>query len=542
MPSATDSPSKTRIIARKLVSPITDTMGFFRQTSEAFGPLFIVLIGLVYFLQGFRVFIFGGAFNWYYRNEFKLNPGQVQAYTSTAMITWNIKMIYGLIFDNFPLVRRHDQPYMIFAAIMSLVGFVGLGVKEMSNTPQAALAYFWLALMGMAMADVIADAMVVKRARIAGQRGGANLQTFCWTMYFVGTLTGRPTAGAVAGSKGAGARTLIMYYYTAAAGLLVLAAFFLVEKPSNIKWSLKRFFFQLIRLVKGVLFNPKVLLPISWIVIRNGIVPDVSAGTDYWKAQEINIGADIQIYLTTSGDVLNIVALMIYARFFKETPFRKMFFWTQLFSAILLFSDVILVNRWNVKVGLPDIPFLIGSDAIYAIMDRLFSMPFLVLAAQLCPAELEAAFYATMTSLSNAGGNASIRFGSFLLNAFGVVINEAEDKIIFGPPEGQGPKDDYLKKLIWLRWGLAFVPLLLIFMVPNVASINPYDGEEGEGAEGVEGGEVPEMTVAEREALEEKAAQGDKLAQDKLAQQMVKDEAFRQTGEVKVDVVAKVGA
>ncbi|KAJ3063162.1 hypothetical protein HK102_008551 [Quaeritorhiza haematococci] len=422
---------------------------------------------------------------------------------------------------------------------MTLVGFVGLGVKQMSNTPESALAYFWLALMGMGMADVIADAMVVKRARMAGQRGGANLQTFCWTMYFVGTLTGRPTAGAVAGSKGAGARTLMMYYYTASAAILLAASFFLVEPPTHVKWSIKRFCYQFIRLVKGILFNMKVLLPITWIVIRNGIVPDISAGTDYWKAQEINIGADIQIYVGSAGDLLNIVALMIYARFFKTTPFRKMFFWTQLFSAALLFSDVILINRWNVKVGLPDIPFLIGSDAIYAIMDRLFSMPFLVLAAQLCPTEMEAAFYATLTSLSNAGGNISTRFGAFLLDQVGVVIDEESNKIVFGPPEGQGPKDDYLKKLIWIRFGLAFAPLLFIFMVPNVSSVDPH-GEEGAKDEMDEG--VPEMTVKEMEDLEKKAAEGDGLANKKLVQDAARVKAFRETGRDDVEKVAEVAA
>ncbi|KAJ3068537.1 hypothetical protein HK102_007150, partial [Quaeritorhiza haematococci] len=377
-----------------------------------------------------------------------------------------------------------------------------LGVRQLSPSPDAALAFFWMALMGMGMADVIVDAMVVKKAQQAGQRGGANLQTYCWVMYFIGSLIGRPTAGAVAGTKGEGARSLMLYYYNGSMVILIIAAFFLIEPPGHIKWSLKRFIRQIWRLIITVLFNFKVLLPIAWVLLRNAVVPDISAGYDYWKQQEAKIGANTQQYVGTVGDLLNIIALLTYARFFTETPFRKMFFWTQLIMACLLILDVIVINRWNTQIGIPDIPLLVTVDSLYSMMEKVFfTLPVLVLAAQLCPTEMEAAFYATMTSLANSGGNTSRRFGGWLLDRFGIVIDTANNNVVFGPVGGV--KDEYLKKLIWLRFGLAFTPLLLIwFMVPNVASINPYEEEEGkkgdEEGKGVEDGRADDVDLEKR--------------------------------------------
>ncbi|KAJ3080418.1 hypothetical protein HK102_003073, partial [Quaeritorhiza haematococci] len=352
----------TSFQARQLIIeaglPLGD-LNQYPEGSKVHGTVFIIMIGFVYYLQGFRNYVFGDAFDWYYRHGFSLDPGVVQSYKSTAKITWNIKMLYGLVFDNFPLLKRHHQPWLMISAIVSFIGFLGLGIPEMSKTPDSTLAFFWFALMGMAMADVITDAMVVKRARLAGQRGGANLQTFCWILLYVGSITGRPTSGTLTGKSGEGSRDLMKYVYTTSAGLLFLAAIFLTEKPGNVKWSVKRTIYQIWRLIKGVLLNTKVLFPISWIVFSNAIVPDVSSGMAYWKLDVIDIGADVQSYIDTAADLFAMFGLGIYAAYFTRVPFRTIFAVTQIISATLLISDNVLFYRWNTKIGIPDIVFML---------------------------------------------------------------------------------------------------------------------------------------------------------------------------------------
>jgi hypothetical protein len=97
-----------------------------------------------------------------------------------------------------------------------------------------------------AMSDVIADAMVVKKARIAGEDGGASLQTFCWVMLNIGSLIGRPVAGFVNGEDGSGSRTLLGTVYTLTACLNVAAALWIVEEKGNVTWSVKRLLNQVL--------------------------------------------------------------------------------------------------------------------------------------------------------------------------------------------------------------------------------------------------------------------------------------------------------
>ena len=50
-----------------------------------------------------------------------------------------------------------------------------------------------------------------------------------------------------------------------------------------------------------------------------------------------------------------------------------------------LFSQLILISRLNVQLGLPDVAFAIGDDAILEVSRELLAMPMMVMMAALCP-------------------------------------------------------------------------------------------------------------------------------------------------------------
>ncbi|KAJ3086768.1 hypothetical protein HDU96_004764, partial [Phlyctochytrium bullatum] len=154
-------------LGRKFNQIGQDIKAFFVQAIKTQGLDFFLIISATYFLQGFRNYVFGGAITWYMGQVIGLGPAQIQSASSTIRITWNIKFIYGLIFDNIPILGRHDHPYYILSALLGLASFIALGIEGSAPSESAATGLFFCALMAMAMCDVIADAMVVKRARIA---------------------------------------------------------------------------------------------------------------------------------------------------------------------------------------------------------------------------------------------------------------------------------------------------------------------------------------------------------------------------------------
>ena len=105
----------------------------------------------------------------------------------------------------------------------------------------------------------------------------------------------------------------------------------------------------------------------------------------------------------------------------------------QLLVILVQFMDLILVLRWNLYMGLPDIVqlgqqrhhledvntaimkdpsqrsvdvavrFFIGDETFDTAVERTFYVPLVVLAYKVCPAHLEATIFATLMGTSNIG-------------------------------------------------------------------------------------------------------------------------------------------
>ncbi|KAJ3211174.1 hypothetical protein HDU67_004733 [Dinochytrium kinnereticum] len=473
MPATTNN-SNVSIMGRRINQTGKDIKQFFTTAAT-------------YFLQGFRQYVFSGAITWYMGKVLGMSSAQIQSAKTTIQITWNIKFLYGLVFDNFPILGRHDHPYYIISALLGLASATGL---------------FFVALMAMAMCDVIADAMVVKRARLAGSRDGAALQTWCWIMFYVGYIVGTPVAGTIVGEDGSGARRLMHYVYAPLSAALLVLSFFIKEQPSGRKATPYGLITGIWRLIQGIVLNTKVLLPAIWILLRGMLVPNIDPAWIFWLGN-IDIGADQQSYIDASGGISGIIGLLVFGAFFTKVPFRRIFFVVQLIVATFGILDIALFKGWNRRIGIPDIAFLAGSQNIQEVIGQLASMPFLIMAAQMCPADIEASYYAGLTSISNGGNNAANKIGGLLLEKLSIDKGfDASGQRVFDLTN--------LETALWIRFGMAFVPCLLVFLLPDSAAVDPH-GEMAKEAE-VYG----QITAAERDELEAKAAEGDEEARKKL--------------------------
>ncbi|KAJ3093390.1 hypothetical protein HDU97_009806, partial [Phlyctochytrium planicorne] len=246
-----------------------------------------------------------------------------------------------------------------------------------------------------------------------------------------------------------------------------------------------------------------VLLPAIWIVLRGALVPDIAPAWNYWL-RNIEIGANDQSYIDASGGISGIIGLLIFAKWFTKTKFRRIFFVVQFIVGVVGILDIALYKGWNKSMGVSDMVFLAGSQNIQEIIGQLASMPFLIMAAQMCPADIEATYYAALTSLSNGGNNAAVRWGGLLLGLYGV--DKGRD------PVTQRKVFDLanLETVMWIRFALTFAPCLFVFLLPDASAVDPHGEMEKEAD--VYG----QITAAERDELEAKAADGDAEAKKRL--------------------------
>merc|ERR1712072_243493 len=106
--------------------------------------------------------------------------------------------------------------------------------------------------------------------------------------------------------------------------------------------------------------------------------------------------------------------------------------------AVLSVSDLMIFTRTNVRLGLPDHAFVLGSSVLGTIIGQWMWMPGIVIMSQLCPKGMEATMYALLAGCHNLGNTISSNFGAVLMIYLGVKPHG---------DEGGGPDTEYFKNL-----------------------------------------------------------------------------------------------
>ena len=159
------------------------------------------------------------------------------------------------------------------------------------------------------------------------------------------------------------------------------------------------------------------------------------------------------------------IGVVTYYKFFRHTKFRWIFGVSQVVTAVLLLADAILLLRLNIKFGIPDVPFLFTTTAFNEVVNRLNAMPFLVMAAQLCPDNMEATFFAALMSVSNTGSTLSQYLSAEILRRCKVDVKD-----LVTLPERQ-------LQVVFIRSALVMIVCFALPLLPNTSSLSSTNVE-----------------------------------------------------------------
>ena len=90
-------------------------------------------------------------------------------------------------------------------------------------------------------------------------------------------------------------------------------------------------------------------------------------------------------YIGAVTTVAQASGALFYRLCLKRFTLRRLFLVIVVASSLLQLSQLILISRLNVQLGLPDVAFAIGDDAILEVSRELLAMPMMVMMAALCP-------------------------------------------------------------------------------------------------------------------------------------------------------------
>lgn len=492
---------------------------------HAFGPHAIGAVTNVYFLvKGIVVHLMQAIMLPLFQVVFKASQGEYQNYINIALMAWGAKPVVGLLSDVVPIAGFHKRTYMLLAALMSASACLAITGTTTASTgnftgAKAAAAFFFVVNLGCATLDLLTEGKY-SELMVTRPETGSSLVSWAWGCAMVGGAIAAVFEGPMAD---AGAGTIRAVLLTAG-GILVVSmwpifnnwfsepragprdAVMLKLKGHGrivgygIAMSIGSVSLAVIALLFGrgaqlvaVFINVVLLSSLSFYCLP----PIIAKANLYMFLKEalyVQIPGPLDFFFTAGpaciaggpafsytyyqtftaivGYITGGVGVWLFHRVFSTRSFRTVFLCTTAVKILSSVFDIVMVERWNVRAGIPDKLFYFLGDAIISsACGMLDFMPAVVLTSKLCTKGLESTLYAIMAGYSNFGQTVARSVGYYLATEVFVVKLDPEAAATATSEAGRRAACDHsqLSTLIFvahLALPLLSIPLVFI-LVPN---------------------------------------------------------------------------
>ena len=405
------------------------------------------LLPAVWFMAGFSRAVPGVAMRMLLISELRVEPAQQAVLGVWGGLPWNFKIFAAFLSDTVPLCGRRRVPYLGASLMLQLIAYCVLANGVDSVGALGALDFTQAC--GMVGVGTMADTLIVESMKRldAGSASFGDLQANCWIAMFVASLVGNALSGhlhATLGTRGVFALTALLKLL-----MLSLPATLSDAAGHRLLCTSRSKLVELRREIVDGASDPRVWKPVLFLFVFAACPTNADAWTSflYGRAEEPEhsaAAADATANTTARPHVLQPLHLdetvlgyvgvvttlsqaagaTLYRCFLKRLRLRPLFASIVAASSLLQLTQLVLIERVNVAVGVPDVAFVLGDDAVLEVSRELLAMPMMVMMAALCPDGAASTVFALLTSVQMAGATLSGSLSSGLTRAVGVRLGD----------------------------------------------------------------------------------------------------------------------
>eukprot|EP00928_Gymnodinium_smaydae_P095106 TRINITY_DN8124_c0_g1_i1.p1 TRINITY_DN8124_c0_g1~~TRINITY_DN8124_c0_g1_i1.p1 ORF type:complete len:621 (+),score=68.07 TRINITY_DN8124_c0_g1_i1:51-1913(+) len=449
------------------VSPMSKLNDFWTNLTNTFGTRFLQFLIVVY--CGVK----GVAFNTLTSVQLPVFQSlgvsgiKFQLAQVVLMTPWSMKSWIGVMSDCFPIGRYHKKGYMLLSSVIGVLGLFGLlsllkWQPDLNISPELGC---WLAAIQFLMInaqastfDLLSEGKYAELMRKSG--GGGEILTLVWGCFNAGALAGAVLVYLLIDRFGVPPLLWLCLIPMLLAAFMVMRRY-VPEEPAKSRRLLAlklksqpRLFTlaicmacgSLVLALAAALASTHVRLIITLVVsiVLNCLcfraMPRTLALSNCYmflsQAAYINISGPLGYYYTATDTcvadgphfsygyylaVSNFVGALAGGlgsclfQVMSTWTFRHAFCMTTLAQVFASLFDIVIVKRWNVRVGISDQSmYLFGDAAIGSLAVMLIMYPQALLTSRLCPRGVEATVYALLAGFQNFGQNVSSVLGAWL--------------------------------------------------------------------------------------------------------------------------------
>jgi folate/biopterin transporter len=372
----------------------------------------LIAILLIYFVQGI-LGLARLAVSFFLKDELGMSPAEVSAMLGIVALPWIIKPLYGFMSDGLPIFGYRRRPYILISGLLGTSAWVSLAT--IVHTPLAATGAIALCSLSAAVSDVIADSLVVERARKESVTDAGSLQSLSWGATALGGLI----TAYLSGSLLQHFSTQTIFLISASFPLILSATAWLIAEEKTTKRTDFETVKDQLKQLRQAVSQKTIWLPAAFLFLLQA-TPSSDSAFFFFTTNELGFQPEFLGRVRFVTSIAALVGVWLFQRFLKTVPFRVIFGWSTVIASALGMTTLLLVTHANRALGIDDQWFSIGDSLILTVIGQIAYMPLLVLSARLCPRGVEATLFALLMSITNLAGILSHEGGAVLTHLLGI--------------------------------------------------------------------------------------------------------------------------
>jgi hypothetical protein len=395
----------------------------------------------------------------------ELGATEAQQITMSQVVTLpaTIKMIFGFVSDNYPILGYRRKPYMLLGWLLaSGIILVLLLSSNLSMSydddclpipPTDAPSLQWLGScffifgIGMWLADVMADSLVAEKARLEPLAIRGSLQSTCYACRFFGIAVAAPVSTFLYGSTYGPASIVTLIF---SIPLIMPLLLYMLQEERN--YPVRPVKDQCAEIWKTVC-SRSAWQPMAFMFVFNLMQVSNAAWKQFLKTV-LNFTSEELNSLLVASYVFLYVGTMVYKYCFLDVSWRRIYQFCIILNAFLSSLQLFLIR--GITFGLSPFLFALGDDAFAEFIGGILFLPCAIMMMNLCPPGSEGASYAMFTTGYNAGLLLAPAVSTTLLGIWDVSKQSLENRQLDG-----------MFNLSLLTTVIQMSPILILYWLPR---------------------------------------------------------------------------
>ncbi|KAL6548483.1 hypothetical protein OROGR_008904 [Orobanche gracilis] len=384
----------------------------------------MVLCGLGYYVNGFRGFPWL-ALNFHMAHNLNMNPSTLQLVQNSGNLPMVAKPLYGILSDSLYIGGAHRIPYISIGAVLSW-GSLAL-IPVASEARPCLMACVLISNLGASIAEVVKDALITEyghKNKVVG------LQSYAYMASAVGGVLANLIGGffllKTQQTKSMFLAFVVMLALQLTVSIQTREESLGLSRPSDqavVRESIKDAVRKQYSDLKVAIRDESVARPLIWVVSSVLAVPMLSGSIFCYQTQCLNLNPSVIGLSKVTGQLTLLSLTLLYDRFWKNMPMRRLAGYTQFLYAFLILFDLVLVKQLNIRLGISSEVFTFCFSGVAETVAQFKLLPFYVLFASLAPPGCEGSlmsFLASALCLSSVvSGFLGVGLASFLGITYG---------------------------------------------------------------------------------------------------------------------------